>query len=308
MPDLPPALYLPDGSSVVEFDEEPWVEIERDPRGVLLMWEGRKRGAKYLMGLDTAEGITGWSRGSRHPKDKEKDNSVIQVFEISGHVERKYVTDPDGTRRLDIDPVTKQTRLHYKDVQVAEFAAPCDPVEAARIANIIGRIYHDDEGEPCELIWEAWPGCGILCTQELLRLGYPNLWHWQRIADAAEDTSALGWRSSHESQKVLWMRSRRHLMQENAIIRSKWLREEYSTAEINFTKMRAMASSGSHDDRMMAANLCFWAGHKWTYEIEEDRAVATETPKEIDYQNRAPVLGDDDVSWEEWKANATADW
>ena len=34
-----------------------------------------------------------------------------------------------------------------------------DAVEIARIANIVGRIYTDDEGEPCfELIWEKLAG------------------------------------------------------------------------------------------------------------------------------------------------------
>ncbi len=176
---LPPSLYLPDGSGIREHTEESWEEIERDPRGILFMWEARKRGAKYIIGMDSSEGITGWSRATRTADDYKVDNGVIEVFEIAGQRTPLWKEDANGNKIPDVDPITRQQRIHFRDVQVAEFAAPCDAVEIARIANIIGRIYAQDDEDQAELIWESWPGCGMLTTQELLRLGYGNLWRWE---------------------------------------------------------------------------------------------------------------------------------
>lgn len=271
------------------------------------MWAPRKSGAKYVMGGDSAEGITGWSRATRVPEDKKVDNGALEVFEIAGSRELCWKIE-NGNRVPDIDKHTKMQRIHFRDVQVAEFRAPCDAVEIARIANIVGRIYHDDDDEPAELIWEAWPGCGMLMTQELLRLGYSNLWHWEYISDIVEETDRLGWRSNRESMKLLWYRGRRHLMQRNAVIRSKWLRQEYASAEIDMDKMRARASYGNHDDLFMASNLALWAGNRWTYEIEAAREVASENPAPTDYQRFAPGPGDEGSSYKDWRADATADW
>ena len=303
---FPPALYLPSGSSIHEFDEEPWEDIERDPRGILLMFEPRRSGAKYIMGMDSSEGITGWSRATRQPDDKKIDNGAIEVYEI-GAIREPVWKIENGKKVPEIDKRTRRQKIHFRDVQVAEFRAPCDAVEIARIANIIGRIYHDDDGEPAELIWESWPGCGMLCTQELLRLQYGNLWHWEYISDVAEETDRLGWRSNRESMKLLWYRTRRHLMQENVVIRSKWLRQEYADAVIDYDKMRAMADYGDHDDLMMASNLALWAGNRWTYEMESSQEVATENANPTDFQNYAPGLGDD-ASWETWKSEQMSGW
>lgn len=314
---FPAALFV-GNDGVREWDEESWGEVERDPRGLLLMWDPPREGAKYIVGMDASEGITGWSRGSRTEDDFKTDNGVIEVFHIDGirepmwdlKAEKEYDRKNPGVRteRIpDMDPQTKRQRIHYRDVQVAEFAAPCDAVEIARVANVIGRIYRGDEEDAAELIWESWPGCGMLTTQELLRLGYGNLWHWEYISDVAEETNRLGWRSNRESMKLLWYRSRRHLMQRNVVIRSKWLLQEYADAEIDMDKMRARAAYGSHDDRFMAANLCFWAGHSWTYS-EDARQPVSETQGPVDFQRFAPVLGDDSPGYADWKESATADW
>lgn len=248
---LPAALHV-GHSSIREFDEEPWSEIEKDPRGVMLMWEPPQKNAKYILGCDASEGITGWSRATRTDDDFKTDNGVVEVFKIDGI--RELVWDEKAEAEEDrkqpgkrtariplIDKHTRQQGVHYRDLQVAEFAAPCDAVEIARVANVIGRLYRGDEEDEAELIWEAYPGCGMLTTQELLRLGYSNLWHWEYITEQAEETNRLGWRSGRESMKVLWYRSRRHLMQRNVVIRSKWLLDELAGAEIDMAKMRARA-------------------------------------------------------------------
>ncbi len=312
-----PAAMFVGSSSVREFDEESMDDIMADPRGLLLMWSPPKKGAKYIVGVDSSEGITGWTRGMRTEDDYKTDNGVVEVFEIDGI--REPVFDEKAEKAEDtlrpgqrtariplIDKHTRQPAMHCRDLQVAEFAAPCDAVEIARVANIIGRVYRGDEEDEAELIWEAYPGCGMLTTQELLRLGYGNLWHWEYITDVAEETNRLGWRSGRESMKILWYRARRHLMQRNVVVRSKWLLDELSGAEIDMNKMRARAAYGMHDDRLWSAAFCWWAGHQWTY-AEDSKEPVTEGEPPQDFQRYAPGLGDESY-YADWKESATADW
>lgn len=304
MSNMPTALYV-GSSSIEEYTSEPWEDIERDPRGLLLMWEEPDPRYKYIMGMDGSEGITGWSRATRYDGDHKTDNGAIVILRVDGAWDLQYVEE-NGKRIPAIDPVTKKPKRIYKDVQVAEFAAPCDAVEIARVANVLGRIYCGNAEDQCELIWEAWPGVGMLVTQELVRLNYGNLWHWEHIDDIAEETKHLGWRSSRESQKLLWYRARRHLMNRQALIRSRFLLDEYANAEIDIEKMRARAAYGYHDDRFQAANMAFWGAHKWTMDMESSHEEVT-TAQVVDYQRRAPGLGDI-TSFREWKEEATADW
>lgn len=280
------ASYFVSGNSLLRSSElEP--SINDDPRGLVLMWEEPKGHAKYIMGCDPTEGITGWSRGTRIEGDHKTDNGVIQVWRVDAF---KRPVLKDG--KPDIDPITKTPRFYYQDLQVCEFAAPCDPVEIARIANVIGRIYAGDADDQCEFIFESYPGPGILTLQELLRLGYGNLWQWETIAgDVAEATSHIGWRSWRESQRLLWTRARRHLLNDNAYVNSPWLLAEYSNAVVNLETMRAKAAYGYHDDRIQTASMCFWAGHRWTYDPERTSEMVTEKPL-VDWQSVAPVLGE----------------
>jgi hypothetical protein len=95
-------------------------------------------------------------------------------------------------------------------------------------------------------------------------------------------------------------------MNEMAIIQSKYLLEELANAEIDADKMRARAAYGYHDDRMQAANMALWSGHKWCYDVDRTDEQVTESPV-TDYQRMAPTL-DEYVSYQEWRENATADW
>ena len=307
---FPQTLYVADSSLVTS--EEPWTEAEDDPRGLVLMWEAPSRHAKYIMGVDPTEGITGWSRATRTEGDDKIDNGAIEIFRVDGDFELMF-KDYKGVRIPDYEPGSKRQKRRWKDVQVCEFAGPVDAVEIARIANALGRIYAGEEEDSCELIWEAWPGPGLLTTQELLRLGYGNLWMWEYIDAVAEETNRPGWRSTPTSQRMLWYRSRRHLMGGHAVIRSPWLRGELSTAEIDITKMRAKAAHGYHDDRMQAASMCFWAGHKWTYDTDRIEIPVLESMAsgEQDYQRMAPTMdsrGNTEgyTSYADWKADQLA--
>lgn len=270
-------------SRAVESDES----IASDPRGIVHVWEEPRQHARYIIGCDPSVGITGWRRDLATDGDHKTDNSAIEVFRVDA---LKVPVLKDG--QPEIDPVTKAPRFYYRDLQVAEFFAPCDAVEIARIANILGRIYAGDQDDQALLIHESYPGPGVLTTQELLRLGYANLWYWEHIADsAAEQTQSIGWHSNINTQKILWYRSRRHLLERRACVQSPWLLAEYANAVIDIEKMRARAAYGFHDDMIQAANMAFWAGHAWTYDPERTWEPVTSTPN-VDPQRSAPVLGE----------------
>jgi len=304
MPDFPKVLHV-SGSSIEEYTQESWEDIERDPRGLVLMWEPPEKTAKYVLGLDSSEGITGWSRATKVDGDHKTDNGAIEIIKVDGTWEYAY-KEENGKRIPDIDLSNGKQRRIYKDVQVCEFAGPVDAVEIARIANVLGRIYAGEDDDQCELIWESWPGCGLLATQELLRIGYGNLWMWEYIDSVAETTNRMGWRSTRESQRILWYRSRRHLMQRQSVIRSRFLLGELADAEIDMDKMRARASYGMHDDRMQAFCMATWAAHKWTYNVDRTEEKVTTEPSQ-DYQRYAPGL-DDYETFSDWKSRMVEEW
>lgn len=301
---FPDALYV-SGYSMEPCTSDEWIASD-DPRGLLLMWAPPKASATYIMGLDPSEGITGWSRATHGDGFKKTDNGVIEIFEIDGDFDLVF-KEVGGVRIPDIDPQTRRQKRIYKDVQVAEYAAPCDAVEIARVADMLGSIYKGNEEDKCKLIWEAWPGPGLLTTQELIRLGYPNVWYWQHIDTVVEDTKAMGWHSSSRSQQILWTRTRRHLLSGKVDIKSKWLGKEYAKARYDAERNRARAAYGWHDDRMQAANMCFWAGHDWSVEVEPSSDVVRTANQPDDYQRIAFGL-DDYQSYRDWISDRVAEF
>jgi hypothetical protein len=262
--------------------------IAADPRGLLHMWEEPQKHRRYIIGCDPTFGQTGWNRSVRREGDHKIDNCAIEVFAVDAL--RVFARDENG--KALIDEETKAPKWFYQDKQVAEFFAPIDPVEAARVCDVVGRLYCGDADVHGELIFEGYPGPGVLTGQELLRLNYSNLWRWETIAGTqAEETNAVGWRSWQQSQLLLWQRARRHLLSRRALIRSAWLLAEYSNAVLDPNTMRARAAYGVHDDLLQAANMCYWAGHKWTYDVDREWEPVQEH-KDTEAQRFAPTLDD----------------
>ena len=275
-------------SSSLQLCHESWEDIDKDPRGLFHMWEEPDRRGTYKLSCDPSMGVTNWSRNRRMDGDHKVDNGAIVILKVDAIKDQD--THDDGS--LKFDPVSNIPIWKYRDLQVGEYAGPVDATELARIANILGRVYAGADDDQCEMIYEAYPGPGILMTQELLRLGYANIWMWERIADnVAEQTNRMGWYSTNESQKILWLKSRRHIINRNILIRSKWLKEEYANSEMDLIKARARASYGFHDDRMQACNMAMWCAHKWTYDPERTDEEVKASPMS-NPQTSAPTLED----------------
>ena len=249
-------------------------DLDRDPRGIVWIWEEPHPGSVYCVGVDPSVGITSWDRTLRTQDDSKTDNGAIELIRVG----------------------------RDRDYQVAEYAAPIDPEDLADVANALGRLYGgtDEEGQALCII-EVYPGPGLLTQRRLMnQFGYLNQFVWKYI-DAAvpRPTGSYGWVASSKSVPLLWARTARHILKGGLRIRSPWLVEEMADAEIDPQKMWAKAIRGRHDDRLRAMMLAVWAAHEWSLDIESEKT-------EVNTNASAPEWQASDISadkmmeaWEE---------
>lgn len=236
---------------------------DNDPRGLIKLWEPPKPGAKYVIGIDATQGITGWNRQLRTQDDLTTDNGAIEVLRIAGH--------------------------NRPDVQVGEFAAPIDPEDLADVAAFLGRLYagNSDYSEALMII-EIWPGPGMLTQRRLMsHYQYQNLWRWEYLDSAVpKATKSFGWSSNAKTLQLLWSRFSRHLSRTGMITRSEWLNSELANLQnIPGVTFPAPAGQMEHDDRVRAMAMAVWAGHGWSFgEDGREPAVIETGHKRPDWQ------------------------
>jgi hypothetical protein len=203
------------------------------------------------MGIDAAQGRTGWNRYSRWDDDAEIDNGAIEVIRIG----KGQIGDPN-----------------YKpDTQVAEYAAPIDPYDLAKVANALGRLYggNDEDGQALAII-EVYPGPGGPTQRQLMEVyGYTRMYQWQYLDTGEKVNSSFpfGWYSTKQSMQHLWTKGLRYIHRKQLVFKSPDLVEEFADCEIDTLKMRGRAEHG-HDDRVMACLLAIWAAHNWTFSVD----------------------------------------
>lgn len=251
----------------------PELEYDGDPRGIMWMFEPPQKAHTYVMGIDVAVGRTGWNRYSRVKDDNKTDNGAIEIIRMG--------------------------RFGNPDVQVAEFAAPCDPFELGDIANMLGRLYSGTEEDQCKCIIEVQPGPGFGTLQRMLEAGYTNHFRWEYYADSPVSQTrgiAFGWHASNRTNRDLWVKASRHINLRNAIVRSPFLVEEYADCRMNLDKNWA-ENPGGHDDRVRAFNLAIWCANGWSMNVERTTEHVRQTAQEVDWQ--ATDMGYDEIrrSW-----------
>ena len=222
----------------------PASDLDRDPRGIIWMYEPPNPRATYCMGVDPSVGITSWHRALRTRDDMRTDNGAIEIIRLG---------------------------RNGPDVQVCEYAAPIDPEDLADVANALGRLYAGaEENEECLAIVEIFPGPGLLTQRRLINdFGYTNLFVWKYLDSMAmTPTKSLGWTATTKSVRDLWIRGSRHINRGAVRIHSEPLIEEMVNAEQDPVKMTAKAIYGHHDDRLRAFLLAIWALHDWSGQIE----------------------------------------
>ncbi len=235
---------------------------DKDPRGIIWIWEPPRARSNYVVAVDPTVGLTGWDRALRTRDDKKPDNAAIQVI-----------------------------RCGKPDIQVAEYAAPIDPEDLAPVVNFLGRMYgeHHEEGQ-AQVIVEVYPGPGWITQRDLIsKFGYTNLFVW-RYEDSflPKKSSKLGWYSNRSTRRDLWLRGMRHIQQRGVTINSPWLIEEMvDCTPDNFLAATARAGYGKKDDRVVSMLMAIWAANEWSMSIEPSEAAEPENPNQPDYQKCA---------------------
>lgn len=223
----------------------PTTLLDKDPRGVVWLFEPPKPNASYVVGVDPAMGKTGWDRALRTDDDVNTDNSAIEVIRVGQHGK--------------------------PDVQVAEFAAPIDPYDLAKYVNCLGRLYCGSaEDEQALTIIEIYPGPGFATQRELIeKYGYTNLFVWKYLDSVSpRSTNSLGWTSTPKSVRDLWIKGIRHVCSNAVEMKSKYLVEEWANCKFDTAKQRGMAIGNKKDDRVSAFLMAVWAAHDWTGQID----------------------------------------
>lgn len=253
-----------------------------DPRGLIFLFEPPNPRARYVMGVDATQGITGWNRYSRAQNDSKVDNGAIEVFRVG--------RGEPGTPMF--QPMT----------QVAEYAAPIDPYDLGTVANALGRLYggRDEDGQALAIV-EVYPGPGGPTQRTMQeKHGYTNLYRWQYLdtGEQADKKVEFGWYSTRQSMQHLWTRGLRAIHRRQAIFKSPYLVEEFADCVMDTVKNRGAASSGNHDDRAMATLLCIWAANNWTFAIENIQ-TRVETGPTVEWQSTDISNERLESAWEE---------
>lgn len=219
---------------------------DRDPRGILWLWELPNDGARYIIGCDPTVGIPGWTRHTRSGSDHKTDNAAIEVIRVGSH--------------------------GRPDVQVAEYAAPVAPIELAPILNHIGRLFKGDneEGE-AHVIIEIYPGPGLMLQQELMtKYQYTNLYQHRYLNVMGAPTKnnlTYGWTANRQTVDILWTVGLHAVNNDKVAVKSPWLIDEMANCvrgQRGDGTITLQAAFGNHDDRIRAFLLALWAARDWS--------------------------------------------
>jgi hypothetical protein len=247
---------------------------DKDPRGLLWLFEKPSDKATYIVSVDPAMGKPHWQRELRTSDDEKTDNSAIEVVRAG--------------------------KNGAPDVQVAEFAAPVDPYDLAIYVNFLGKLYKGKEDEMAMCIIETYPGPGHGTQHELMeKFGYTNFFQQKYMDDPSPRSRGFGsFYAMPKDVRELWIRGTRHIISRKIKLHSPFLVEELAGCIIDREKARGMAAYGSKDDRVSALLMAIYALHDWTGQVMPDEAqgeVEIGPPK--NWQRRDCSV---DEMWEEW--------
>ena len=193
--------------------------------GRLLVYEDPDPTAEYVLGVDPSGG-------------KGADRSVIQVLRLGD--------------------------LKRPDTQVAEFASDFHgPHELAPVAALVGRLYCGTAGDEALCIVECNGEFGDSCQFDLrTRMGYGNLFIW-KVYDRTKNLASnrVGWWTTPSTRPKLIARGHHALVNGDLVVNSEYLLDEMEDFQSDHWMAKAQASSGRHDDRVMAFLIAYWGGH-----------------------------------------------
>jgi hypothetical protein len=291
-------------------------ELDRDPRGIIWLWEQPATNQSYVQSADPTGGIPKWSRAFRTHNDVNIDNGCNQVWR-----KEKSARTCEDCRGLGWKPTAQMNvqlecstcdgrgRVGGRVVQVAEFAAPIDPEEHALIFYLMGRLFRgDDELDECLGIVED-NNTGPLMIRKLQNTyNYTNLYQSESISQGTtvKLLNRIGFHSDSASVPVLHARGRIVLVRRDVEPRSKWMIKELSDAIIKIyaengrERFYVPAGGGRHDDRMTTGFLAWWAALAWTDSSDGETAFESavrELPIARDMARTDATAGEQSAAW-----------
>lgn len=268
--------------SVGKTSLRPCLPNDLDSRGIVWVWEQPRDNARYVLGIDTAVGITGWDRLLRTDEDAKIDNAVVQVI-----------------------------RCGTPDVQVCEFAAPIDHYELATVVNFLGRMYAGNAEDGQALVAIEMNNGGWATHNELVnRYGYIAMPPWRMSGQGLTEriTDRYGWYSNRSTRKDLWIKGMRLINGRAIVPHSPWLIEEMTDCTWdNFLAMTARGIYGSHDDRVVSLLIALWYAHEWDVDFNPPEQEGVEQAALPDYQRTAMSLDQMHSDWDDRFSNLLGD-
>lgn len=257
----------PTTKQMEKVDSEEFVRKTKEKGGAaewnqkLLIWEGPRRDAAYIVAADVSYGIKGG------------DNSAIQVLRV-------------GTRG----------RL---DEQVAEWCGNVSPLDVAGVIQIIGEIYKDADGLPAKVAVEVNPGSpGIVTQTELVRRNYPHFYRWKRPLETGGYTTSVGWSTSPSTRPLVTEMGVDYIRKGWLKVNSPALVEELTTfvdTHKTLGQRKLEHAPGHHDDRVMALFIALYIAHEHdNIAIAQERESRATQPE----RKRFPSAAASGLDWE----------
>lgn len=254
---------------------------EEDPLapllGKLLIWEPPRKGFRYVIPVDVAEGVGG-------------DRSVADVIRVGD--------------------------LQSPDEQVAQFISDdTDPIDLAHVVDTLGRFYADADGTEALVAIEV-NNHGLATQSELQRhLGYSNFFVWQ-VEDVRADknrySNRVGWVTNQKTRPIIVSR----LLKALKTIRDKdpWIliNSPFTIAEMqNFRveddepifEARA-TQAGTHDDCLMT--LAIGIHIVQTLHFEGGETVADQRSRRAEEERRRQQEEEDKKVSRDWQNTAVS--
>lgn len=215
-------------------NRESWLKDESEDKWdeLFCIWELPKPNATYTVAVDASYGVDGG------------DNSAVEVLKV-------------GTPR-------------WLDEQVAEWSGKLNPVDLAKVVDIISKVYMDKEMEiPALTVVEANRGNpGLLTLTELQRMQHPHLYIYRKPGDRREAFQPqYGFPTTPGTRPLITDTFKRYVMEGDIVIKSAKLVEEMGYfVDVPLTDGRLRhhlaAAPGYHDDRIMSMCIALYVSHE----------------------------------------------
>jgi hypothetical protein len=212
-------------------------DFTEEPLGMLLIWEGPMSGFRYVIGVDSAEGLG-------------EDRCAIEVNRVG-------------------------TSLRT-DEQVAEWCGNVNGIELAPILYTVANLYTVGGEEPMLAI-EVNRGDVVQMEMRLRYdwSYFYQQRYYDKVKGGW--SHRLGWNTNNDSRTKMLSRAIQQIKSHQWRINSPWLIDELSDFEYNAERMKMKAAVHCHDDRAISSFIALYcSGEIGTIDPEDVANIAKE--------------------------------